>query len=340
MTGGVAHLPVFGRGGRDFEHVLRAADHGRPLVTASTSFVPPLVVRLHELSQRSPVPPEFLDALEAAPTSYLVVAYSQLTLAEFEATRPLLRDAVGRGRLRFAGRFTDRGIKDLFAVVKTEPRAASAGDFSPPAIKIGLGAQPGGGEERGDAADLAGLTPELAEAGPLLARFYKAAYGRVPTYAEFARDLPRLTSGVDFTRDDWTRRLEESAARFASEFAARAEFTRAYGEKTHRGFVAALALGSGGRVSAARVESIASELEAGAETRAGALLRVVGDEEFARAERDPSFVLLHYFAFLERDPDAGGYAAWLRALAADPDRQAFTRAFTGSIEYQNKRRGR
>ena len=338
MSGGVAHLPVYGRGGRDFEHVLRAADHRRPLVTASTSFVPPLVVRLHELSRRRPVPAEFLDALEAAPASYLVVGYSQMTLEEFEATRTLLRDAVASGRLRFAGRFEDRGLKDLFAVVKTEPLAASAGEFHPPEIKIRLGAQ--AGVAPAAAASIAGLTPELDAAGPVLARFYRAAFARAPTYAEFARDLPRLSAGVDFARDDWPRRLEEAAARFAPELVAREEFARAHGEKTHRQFVAAMGAGAGGRVPAARLESIAAELEAGEETRAGALLRVVGDEEFARAERDPSFVLLHYFAFLERDPDAGGYEAWLRALAADADRQAFTRAFTGSIEYQNKQRGR
>ncbi len=340
MSGGVAHLPVFGRGGRDFEHVLRAADHGRPLVTASTSFVPPLVARLHELSQRRPVTTEFLDALEAVPVSYLVVAYSQMTLAEFEATRPVLREGVASGRLRFAGRFEDRGLKDLFAVVKTEPRAASAGEFSAPEIKIRLGAQGVVASAAAAAAAIAGLTPELDAAGPVLARFYKAAYGRAPTYAEFARDLPRLTAGVDFTRDDWPGRLEAAAASFASEFVARAEFAQAHGEKTPPRLVAALAAGSGGRVSPARAESIAAALEAGEETRAGALLRVVGDEEFARAERDPSFVMLHYFAFLERDPDAGGYAAWLRALAADGDRQSFTRAFTGSIEYQNKQRGK
>jgi hypothetical protein len=45
---------------------------------------------------------------------------------------------------------------------------------------------------------------------------------------------------------------------------------------------------------------------------------------------------MHYFSFLERDPDPHGFAAWMRALTGI-DRDSFTRAFTASIEYQNKR---
>ena len=66
------------------------------------------------------------------------------------------------------------------------------------------------------------------------------------------------------------------------------------------------------------------------------MLRVVGDEAFARQEADAAFVTLHYFSFLERDPDPEGFNAWLKALGR-VDREAFTRAFTASIEYQNKR---
>ena len=61
---------------------------------------------------------------------------------------------------------------------------------------------------------------------------------------------------------------------------------------------------------------------------------LVGDEAFARQEFDESYVLLHYFAFLERDPDAEGYALWLGLLKKTGDREMITRSFSLSPEYR------
>jgi hypothetical protein len=102
-------------------------------------------------------------------------------------------------------------------------------------------------------------------------------------------------------------------------------------------YVAAITANTGeGVFGGARPEQLAAELSAGEESRAGALLRVASDEEFVRRESDAAFVTMHYFSFLERDPDAHGFTDWLKALAWI-GRDSFTRSFTGSIEYQNKR---
>ena len=240
MPGGVVHLPVFGAGGQTLEHMIRAADHGKPLVTASSSYLPPLVTKIYGLSQQRPVTPELLDVLESVPTSYLVIDYSQMTLEEIDAVRPLVRHALDAGRLRFGGRFEGRGTKDLFAVVSTEPGARDAGGYEPPRVRLKAGERAGAGSVVG-----LSLTPEFAEGGALLFRFYKASYGRAPTLAEFTRDLPGLTGGVEFGPEGWQARLAEGAEAFAARWIERDEFRERYGPADGRQYVNALAENAG-----------------------------------------------------------------------------------------------
>jgi hypothetical protein len=128
MRGGLVELPALGPA--IFEHMIRAADHGRPIVTAASSFLPPLMRRVESMSQQRPVPPEFLDLLESIPASYLVVHYSHMTPEETTATDALLRQGLQTGRLRFIRSYQDRGRRDLYAITKTEPHAQ--GEAPPP----------------------------------------------------------------------------------------------------------------------------------------------------------------------------------------------------------------
>lgn len=332
MRGGIAQLPVFGLGNQTFEHMIRAADHRKPLITATSSYVTPPVTRIHTLSQQRPMPAELLDVLEAVPASYLVIDYAQMTPEEIAAVPAFVRAAIAAGRLRFCGRFEDRGTKDLFAVVKTEPGVLSAGVYAPPRVVQLKPGEPDAGE--------VSLTPEILEGGTVLYRFYKASYGRAPTYAEFKRDLPALAGGIYFGDKDGTARLAASAAAFAAEWVEREEFRKASGAAGDRQYVDTLTSNAGRDLfDRARSAQLVAKLSASEETRAGALLRIVNDEGFARRESDAAFVTLHYFYFLERDPEPAGLAAWLRALEV-MDRDSVSRSFTASIEYQTKRNAR
>jgi hypothetical protein len=129
MRGGLVELPA--PGPPIFEHMIRAADHGKPLITAASSFVPPIAQRIESMSQQRPVPAqEFLDLLESIPASYLVIRYSHMTPEETAATGHLLRHGLQTGRLRFIRSYQDRGRKDLYAITKTEP--AAQGESPPP----------------------------------------------------------------------------------------------------------------------------------------------------------------------------------------------------------------
>ncbi len=127
MSGGVVVLPTSFPG--PYEAMLRAADHGRPLVNAVSGFTPPVVARLEELLAARPIRDALLDHLEEIPASYLVVQESRLLPEERTALRTVLSRGLESGRLRFAGRFDGRRKNDVYAVTRTEP--GPVGTFPP-----------------------------------------------------------------------------------------------------------------------------------------------------------------------------------------------------------------
>jgi hypothetical protein len=124
MRGGIVDLPTSFPG--PYEAMLRAADHGRPLVNAVSGFTPPIVERLEQLLASRPIPEALLDHLESIPASYVVVHESRLLPDELLALRAVLSRGLATDRLRFAGRFDGRHRRnDVYAVTKTEPKAAA-----------------------------------------------------------------------------------------------------------------------------------------------------------------------------------------------------------------------
>ena len=103
-----------------------------------------------------------------------------------------------------------------------------------------------------------------------------------------------------------------------------------------REFVEKIYANAGASLREEDARALASALDAGARTRADVLLALAEDEGFARRVYDEDFVRLHYFAFLERDPDAQGLGAWLSFLRKTGDYEGVTRAITASSEYVNK----
>ncbi|HEY9403047.1 MAG TPA: hypothetical protein VIQ24_10160 [Pyrinomonadaceae bacterium] len=129
MRGGLVELPLTDLS--VFERMIRAADHEKPIITAASSFLPPIMQRIDSLSRQSPVPVELLDLLESVPASYLVIHYSDMTPEETAAIDTMLRQGIETGRLRFIRGYRDRGRKDLYAITKTEPTAQSESSVPP-----------------------------------------------------------------------------------------------------------------------------------------------------------------------------------------------------------------
>jgi len=125
MKGGVVELPVSDVAHGNYLYVLRAADHGKPLVNGVSGFGVPLVTKLEALLRQKPIPAELLDLLESVPVSYVVVHSSWYSKEDLDVVREFLSEATTSGRFRFVGRFGPERT-DIYAVSKTEPAARAA----------------------------------------------------------------------------------------------------------------------------------------------------------------------------------------------------------------------
>jgi DNA-binding IclR family transcriptional regulator len=73
--------------------------------------------------------------------------------------------------------------------------------------------------------------------------------------------------------------------------------------------------------------------------RAAVLQSLVEGETLRRRETNRAFVLMQYFGYLRRDPDAEGYQFWLSKLeefGGNYRRAEMVKAFLDSTEYQNR----
>jgi hypothetical protein len=127
MKGGLVELPSGTEDHGNYRAVLRAADHGKPLVTAVSGFSSPIVSRIEEDERKSPIPGELLDFLEELPTSYILVRDSWLSPDTRGPHRDWLARGMAAGRLLFVKRFDGRLKNDLYAVVRNEPEARALG---------------------------------------------------------------------------------------------------------------------------------------------------------------------------------------------------------------------
>ncbi|HEX5707146.1 MAG TPA: DUF4214 domain-containing protein [Pyrinomonadaceae bacterium] len=191
------------------------------------------------------------------------------------------------------------------------------------------------------------LSTEFRQTGYYVQRFYRAAYGRTPSFAEFMPDARAVGRDVVDGREGWRETLEANKQRFASEFVARPEFVARYPETlTPEQFVDALNANTaseagGGRkaLSASERDELANALRGGAATRAGVLRRLVEDADFEASERNRAFVVMQYVGYLRRDPDEAGLSFWLGKLndhGGDFHAAEMVKSFLDSSEYQGR----
>jgi hypothetical protein len=191
-------------------------------------------------------------------------------------------------------------------------------------------------DRRVGVADAFFFEPEFQQTGAYVYRVYKAAFGLKPSYAQFMSDRGRVINGSA---------LDASKSAYALAFVGRDEFKGKYPRVlTAGGFVDAL-LGvvkqnSGVDLNAQRAALMV--LYDGTDQGRAAILRAVSDAQaFQDAEYNHSFVLMEYFGYLRRDPDAGGYDFWLGQVNRFPLRDvgiqhAMACSFITSAEYQTR----
>jgi hypothetical protein len=203
------------------------------------------------------------------------------------------------------------------------------------------------------------LSIEFQETGYLVERVYKTAYGdatspnvpgTVPVVKlrEYLADTQRIGQGVEVGVGDWRRQLEDNKNVYALEFVQRQRFLDAFPPSmTPAQFVDKLDANAGLVLTQAERDQLVAQLAANdtAQGRAAALRAVAEHETLKRREFNRAFVLMQFFGYLRRDPDAApdsdfrGWRFWLDKLEqfnGDFIQAEMVKAFLLSDEYRQR----
>lgn len=327
MRGGLVVLPA----GADFNHrhILRSADHQKPLIVGTSGFNSPYEDQIEALTRNGAISDQFIELLEKIPASYVVVENHLIAPERRGDYETFLARAVLNGRLRYINRFDGRD--DLYAVVKTEPEAKTEAPM-PFALEF---------------KDWTALLDEspvnmlggYREWSQKLYRFYLVSFGALPRYAEFLPDVKFIGREVTANFANEQAKLEANLNEFAAAWVERPKFRSLYQTMTNDRYVDALSEHAGISLAPAERAALIDELNSGSLTRAQALLAIVNNPELVKKEESRSLVLLHYFGYLRRNPDdppdknLDGFNFWVGELERSGEIGRLPRAFMASGEY-------
>ncbi len=170
------------------------------------------------------------------------------------------------------------------------------------------------------------LSIEFQIRGASIIRSYLAAFGRLPTFREFTRDLSTIGGMTD-------EEALANRARFPDDFVQRSEFGAIYDSLTNAAYVDRLLTNAG--VTVPNRDQLVVDLNNSTKTRAQVFNEIVDSSQFTSAAYNRTFVLTQYFGYLRRDPDAAGFQGWLTFLNANPtDFRTMVNGFLNSVEYR------
>lgn len=180
------------------------------------------------------------------------------------------------------------------------------------------------------------VSAEFQESGAFVYRLYRGTLGRDPTYAEFSADRSKLIGGLD---------LEANKGVLVHDFMGRPAFADKYSDGPT--FITTLAE-TARTASGAALPNLTSDLTQSYNdclTSKSPLVckelivaQLVEYPDFAAAVYNRSFVIMEYFGYLRRDPDADGYTFWLDVLNnREPNNyRGMVCSFITSAEYQQR----
>lgn len=333
MRGGIVVLPASEH--VNHRHVLRSADHMKPIIVGISGFGSPFETQIEVATGSGPIPTTFMSFLEDVPASYVVVENNLIAPERRVDYETFLARAVTAGRLRFVNRFDRRD--DLYAVVTTEPQAKTE---APPPFALEIKEWEALIKE--DPVNLLGQYRSWSQA---VYRFHIASYGQLPRYSEFRSDVELIGRGVVASSlEEQQPKLEQNLSYLAERWVERAKFRTLYQPMANAPYVDALVANAGLTLAPPERGALLDGLDKGALTRGQALLAIANKHDFAKREETRSLVLLHYFGYLQRNPDdppdqnLDGFRFWLKEVEVSGDTGRLARGFMASGEYKDKRR--
>jgi CSLREA domain-containing protein len=201
------------------------------------------------------------------------------------------------------------------------------------------------------------LSIEFQQTGYLVYRTYEAAYGNldgapVPLMLrDFNADAPFISNGLVVLQSGWQQKLENNKRAFMSDFVLRSPFTTAYptsltpAQFVDRLFAKAQLDSSDPDYAASIAEFQTANDTSDLAARARVLRRIAENGTLTQREFNQAFVLMEYFGYLRRDPNAGrdtdfsGYSFWLTKLDqfnGNFEAAEMVKAFLASTEYRGR----
>jgi len=182
------------------------------------------------------------------------------------------------------------------------------------------------------------LSIEFQQTGGLVDALYRASYARRPQFAEFMPDTNTVARNVVVGQSGWAQTLEANKQAFIDAWMQRADFRAAYDGLANAAYVDTLIAHAGTGFNGDRA-ALVNGLNNNALTRSAVLRQVVENEGFVNAKRNETFVMMQYFGYLRRDPDAAGYQFWLNKLNqfnGNFEQAEMVKAFLISGEYRSR----
>jgi len=209
------------------------------------------------------------------------------------------------------------------------------------------------------------LSIEFQETGYLVYRVHKSAFGNLPgapvpvRFDEFLRATQQIGKGVGVGIGNWQAQLESNTRAFAIGFVQRPEFLAAFPDSlTADQFVTQLNANAGeanaggtpagGILSStekANLVAVLGSTPSDIAKRAWVLRAIAEHPNLRSAEFNRAFVLMQYFGYLRRDPNAQpdsdfrGYNFWLNKLLqfnGNFVNAEMVKAFLVSIEFRQR----
>jgi hypothetical protein len=183
------------------------------------------------------------------------------------------------------------------------------------------------------------LSNEFQDTGGTAYLANKAAFAAVPTFGRFERDSQALGQGYIFGAPGAAAVIEANKVTYYNDFVNRPEFIANYGSLSNGQYVDALVANTGVAFTQAERDALVNGLNNSSETRATVLRKISEKASYRQAEMNRMFVLMEYFGYLRRDPDAAGFNFWLNKLNqfnGNFINAEMVKAFISSSEYRQR----
>ncbi|HVS80930.1 MAG TPA: DUF4394 domain-containing protein, partial [Pyrinomonadaceae bacterium] len=174
-------------------------------------------------------------------------------------------------------------------------------------------------------------SPEFQQRGFFVYRFYPVSFGRKPDYSEFMPDIQRVSGFLDATQ------LEAAKVAFIADFMARPGFANTYNGLNNTQYVDTLLSTAGVTLlpSPSTRQALIDGLNNSTLTRGQVLRQIAESNEVSTKFFNQAFVVMEYFGYLRRDPDAL-YLNWITVLNTTGDSRGMVNGFMNSLEYRQR----